>query len=96
MRNWGAIVELVLARVNPVTVASSVCRRRCAHRRAKWHHNWSPEDFLAGEKSSAGQDEMTVRREHATATLVTERLRRSGGSPYTSDLRFIRTSACFA
>ena len=47
-------------------------------------------------KSSAGQNEMTVRREHATATLVTERLRRSWGSPYASDLRFIRTSARFA
>ena len=34
-----------------LTGATWVCRRSSAHRRAKWHRNWSPEDIPhEGEK----------------------------------------------
>ena len=51
--------------------------------------------FPASEPSSAGQDEMTVIREHSTATLITELLKGSWGKLCTLNRRPDRTSPLF-
>ncbi len=48
--------------------------------------------FLTGEKSSAGQDEMTVIREQPLARQATELYRGPCGNFHASDVHLIRTS----
>jgi len=66
------------------------------HRRAKWHHNWSPEDVPREEKSSAGQDEMTVTREQPMARQATALSGRQAGNPHASTGRPARIPLLFS